>query len=313
MDINSQQQLEVLFTDLDNGFRSGLDNPPNMQYMEVVSEFGSESTQNFYPWLAKTQEFVEWSGGRQFADVISERFIVKNRKFETSVRMGEDQLEDEGSGLYLPIAERMGEAWQQLRLRLPTNVIVDNFISFDGLPILDSGHAYGQFPLDNFVTTPLSSAAIEAADQTAGEWKFENGDPTATNWTHLVVGPALKKRAWDIFENQLLSDGAGAGNSVATQNYFSSAERKNRIIINPYLTKKSGEGKDVDASFFWFLIDKSRSIGPVGLQTRRAVRTIMDTDPGRVQRTGNVDFMADGRLAALPTFAHLIYGSHALS
>lgn len=313
MDIN-QQALDQLFIDMNGGLQAGMENGPNMAFFDkVVTQFKSTTTKTLYPFLRRTQQFKEWLGARRFEDVISNKFVVKNRKFEDSVRMFEDDLDDDIHGVYVPIATQMGEAWTQLKLRLPTEVIVDNFVSFDGLPIIDDGHKYGRYDIDNKVTTPLSSAAIEAADGAAGEWKHENGEPTMTTWTQLVVGPTLAKRAWDIFENLLANDGTGGGDSIAWQNYFSSAERKSAIVINPYLTKNAGAGKDVDATFFWYLVDTSRSIGPIGFQTRRDIRTIMDTDPSRVMRTGNVDFMGDGRVAALPTFPHLIYGSFATS
>lgn len=312
MDINAAN-LDSMFLDFNGAFQDGLGNVPNMDFMTVVSEFGSRTLKNFYPWLKKTQRFKEWLGARQFEDVISEKFVVKNKDWEDSIRMSERELNDDLHETYLPIATQMGEAWQELRLELPTNVIVDNFICFDGLPIIDDAHKYGQFTIDNKVATPLSAGAIEAADIAASTFFFENGRPTATQWTQLVVGPALEKRAWDIFKNQLASNDAGGGDSVALENYFSSADHKKPIVVNPYLTANAGANQDVDATFFWYLIDKSRGIGPIGLQTREDVRTMMDTDPARVQRTGNVDYMGDGRLAPLPTFPHLIYGSFAVS
>jgi len=55
------------------------------------------------------------------------------------------------------------------------------------------------------------------------------------------------------------------------------------------------------------LLDCSRPVKPIALQVRKQPTPIMDTRIEQVMRTGQVDFMADARAAAAPTFPHLAY------
>ena len=60
---------------------------------------------------------------------------------------------------------------------------------------------------------------------------------------------------------------------------------------------------------YWFLLDCSHLIRPLSLQVRKEAVPLMDTNPATLQRTGKVDVMASGRLAAAPTFPHMAYAS----
>ena len=123
--------------------------------------------------------------------------------------------------------------------------------------------------------------------------KFAYGESCRSKATHLVYGPALHATAHGIIAAKQISDGSG------------------NLIDNPNYGRVTGvELSDLTGTYanYWFLLDCSRPIKPIARQLRKEAKPFIDSDPATVQRNGRYDILADGRIAAAPTFPHLAYG-----
>ena len=293
MDI-SRANLEALFRSYSTAWQEvlGVGQPEPMDFL--VSEFPSTTASNFYLWLDKVPGFRRWVGDRVYNHARGQRFEVLNEDYEDSIRLDANDIEDDQYGLYTPIVRMMARSWLELRRDLSLAVLLENRRSFTGEAFFSASHAYGSHALANLTSEALSVTTFEAAFAAAAGWRFSDGRPVKTRFTHLIVGEKLRRTAWNIVQNSRAEVGE-AGAVVDNPNY----QRVN-LLVWPELT---GDFDD-----YWFLVDGSKPVKPVALQVRKDPVPVMDQDAATVARQGFVDFLASGRLAAAPTFPHLAYG-----
>ena len=302
MDIN-RANLEAMFKSFYTSFQAGLGFKLPVDLSFLYRDFPSMTAANFYAWLDRIPGFREWLGDRQYNDIASQRFELKNRDFECAVRVPNKDIEDDQYGVYAPIVEMEGESWTRQLHELVVEVLTANPTCFTGKAICATDHKYGKNTICNRTGSALSETTFNAALAAAAEWKFSNGELVRPQFTHLVVGPKLRATGFalvkaqteiSIVTNKAGTENVGAG-EVPNPNYGAA-----ELVLLPDL---AGDYDD-----YWFLVDGSRPIKAISRQLRRAPKPRMSTDPEFVERTGYVDFLADGRAAAGPTFPHLIYG-----
>jgi len=295
MDIN-RANLESMFKMFNTAWKDGIgwDMPVDISFM--FTHFNSTTTSNFYAWLENIPGFREWVGDRVFKNVRGNKFELTNRDFEDSVAMGRNEILDDQFGLYASLVTQMAAAWKLLKdYQIVIDVITGNDAVFTGSALLADDHAYGDNTIDNLVTTALSETTFNAAFLAAAGWKFANGEYCRTQFTHLLHGPKLRSTAFDLVDNKYVVADGTAGGTKDNPNY----KRVERVEIPDFV----GDYDD-----YWLLVDCRKPIKPFARQLRQEAKPLMDTDPATVMRTGRIDYMADGRVAACGTFPHLMYG-----
>ena len=290
MDINAAN-LTGLAKTYNTLFQQGLSFTPPVPINFLYRDFPSTTAANFYAWMEQIPGFREWVGDRLFKNVRGQKFEILNRNWEDSVSMGRNEIEDDQYGVYGPLVQMMGEAWELLKYKLALDVLLTNATGFDGKAFFADDHAYGDNAIDNVVTDALSETAFEAAFTAATAWKFANNELCRTRFTHLLHGPKLHGTAFHIVDAETHASG---GVQVPNPNY----KRVQRVELEDF----SGDYDD-----YWMLVDCSKPIKPIARQIRREAAPLVDTRPEQVMRTGRFDYMADGRAAAGPTFPHMGY------
>lgn len=106
--------------------------------MLVMSSTGS----NTYGWLGQWPKFREWTGDRVFKDLKEHAYELANRKFESSVEVGRDQIEDDNLGVYTPMFREMGRAAAVFPDELLAEIILagETGLCYDGQPFFDTEH-----------------------------------------------------------------------------------------------------------------------------------------------------------------------------
>ena len=294
MDIN-REALDVLYRNWIVAWDKGYGWEPPLSLDFMTTEFGSTTASNFYAWLDLMPQYREWIGDRVFNNVRSHTDEIINRDWEQSVSMPAKDLDDDQNfGVYAKMVEMMGVAWPQLMYDLVVAVLVDNTTAFTGQGLASNSHTYGDYTIDNLTTDALSTTSFEAAFTDSASWQFANGVYIKPRWTHLLYGPKLAGTAFDLIDNKYVTTGSGSGGNKENRNY--------KRVIPVEVPDFIGAADD-----YWALLDCHLPIKPVALQKRKLPVPLMDTDPAHVARTGQVDFMADGRAAAGPTLPHLVY------
>ncbi|MFZ4394161.1 MAG: Mu-like prophage major head subunit gpT family protein [Kiritimatiellia bacterium] len=292
MDINGTN-MQTINRMVNTAWQAGLAWKAPVDIGPLVVDFPGEGSGNLYPWLERTPNFREWIGDRIFNNVKSDGFYVKHRIFEKSESIPATAIKDDMWKVYVPLLGMHATSWIQLKYSLVIGVLVDNALCFDGKALFANDHAYGEYAIDNLTSDALSVSAFEAAILAAGSWQFANGDLVRPNFTHLLHGPKLRSTAFNIVDAERIDD--GNGNLISNPNF----KRATRVEIPDFV----GTADD-----YWCLVDASGPIKAVARQNREEPVPKMDTDPLHVERSGKIDYMSSGRVAASPTFPHLVYG-----
>jgi phage major head subunit gpT-like protein len=294
-DINNKALLD-LEKMLNTAWQAGLDQPRAGELLALATEFASSGAANYYAFLQKLPQWREYSGERVFKDVESETYSLKNRKFESSITIGLDEIEDEQAGMYASIVPQMVEGWFNQLVSLVIEVLTSNPTAFDGVALFSAaGRTYGDNTISNYTTSALAEATFETAMIAMQSYKLWNDAPALVRPNVLVVGPKLEKTAWDIVGNYYASDGETS--AVAVENFFTT--KRVTPVVSPWLV---GTYDD-----YWYLADTTKAIKPLALQIRKSPTPVLSGIES-MERTQQVDYMATGRAAAGPALPHLIYG-----
>lgn len=106
MDV-SAANLTAMFTGFDVAFNRAFEKAPSY-YDKICTVTKSVGRQNFYPWMGRTTSFREWIGDRVLQRIEAHGYTLVNRKFEDSVAINRDDIEDDLYGLYTPMIETLG-------------------------------------------------------------------------------------------------------------------------------------------------------------------------------------------------------------
>jgi phage major head subunit gpT-like protein len=265
----------------------------------LFTEYPSSGSANVYAFLSRMSRWREWLGARVWGNIKADAFVVPNRKFEDSVEVDRDAIEDDSYGMFTALITQMGAGWYTLQRELLASVLLTPPVCFTGKALLAEDHAYGANALDNLTADALSVASFEAALEAASAWKFANGDLCKPNFTHLVVGEQLRTTAFNIVKNSRVADAVATAAALDNPN-----QGRVDLLVMPEITGTQ-----------WYLVASSlqgaagsrMGMRPLGLQVRRA--PVPTTNDARdVELTGNYRYFASGRCEAFGAFPHLVYG-----
>src|SRR5690606_21579267 len=77
------------------------------QWNEVATEVPSSTKSNTYGWLDTMPVLREWVVARLFQLLNELCYAISNKKFDSSVDVGRDDIEDVHLGFYKPIVQEM--------------------------------------------------------------------------------------------------------------------------------------------------------------------------------------------------------------
>ncbi len=121
---------------------------------KVAMRVGSETSEEEYGWLGQFPSLREWIGDRVVHDLASDGFKIKNRKFESTVKVKRDDLSDDRFGLYKPMFDEMGRVTKQHPDRLAFELLTNGFSTacFDGQFFFDADHPQEDEQSDEIIT-----------------------------------------------------------------------------------------------------------------------------------------------------------------
>ena len=290
MDINAAN-LTILQRAVDVAFKRGMADEYTKNSLGSMTglfrEFtGTKSIVDF-PFSDFFPGFKEWAGDRVIHNVKTGIFQIVARSFEDSVSIGMKALEEDDYGIYMDMLSDMAKMWEVLKAEIIMEVFLLNKVCFTGKGIFATNHKYGKNTLGNLVADALDETSFEAALAAPAGWKFANGKPVRTRFTHLYVGPALESAAKKLVRAM---DDNGATNVNA-----------NRVVVEVLPDIAGDYAQD------WFLVDQSGVIKPIGLIVPKTPSPKLPTDYYHVEKEGAAVALADGRAEAFPTFPHLVY------
>lgn len=147
--IVSQRSLQTLHRGFSAAFRDGFGSaaPDTLPAMDVRSTTSEEE----YGWLGQWPGMREWVGERVLRGVAQHGYVIRNRKFETTVEVLRDDIEDDRFGVYGPMFRELGRAAAAHPAEIVYGALKDGFetVCYDGQYFFDTDHPVGGKSVSN--------------------------------------------------------------------------------------------------------------------------------------------------------------------
>jgi len=150
----------------------------------VAMDVPSTTSQEVYAWLGQIPGFREWIGDRVIQNLKQYDYTIKNKKFESTLGVLRDNIEDDTYGIFNPLFGEMGRLSAVHPDELVFGLCKNGFTSlcYDGQYFFDTDH-----PVVN-------------ADGSAGTWS-NHGGGAGTPWflldTTRAVKPLIRQKRRD--------------------------------------------------------------------------------------------------------------------
>ena len=256
----------------------------------IMTVTGASTT---HAWMEQIRAMREWIGPRVINNIKLGGLTVVNRKFENTIGVPVDAIDDDQYGTFAPLIGMMGADGETIWQRLFTEALVGNANWADGNPFFCSRRMLSEqsSAITNGVTTALTSAAFEAALTAIQGWKLYGGEPAEVTPVILLVGPAKESAARTILEAQLVNDGA---NVPVTNTLFA----RLLLRVDPRITGDQ----------WYILADKNGMKGIVVQKRKVAVLTRRDAATDScVFDKGEAQYGTDARGEAFGALPFLCY------
>jgi len=190
--IINQTSLRSLYTGFSTAFQSGFAGV-SPAYTRIATTVNSTTSENEYGWLGQLPGFREWIGDRVVNNIATHGYTIRNKRFEQTVSVNRDHIEDDNIGIYTPLFQELGRSAAVFPDKLVFAALAAGFTSacYDGQYFFDTDHP------------------VIAEDGSVGTVSnFQGGGGTA--WFLLDVSRALKPIIYQsrrAFGNLVRKDG----------------------------------------------------------------------------------------------------------
>lgn len=163
----TQAQIDALNTSIKARFNKGLAQKKE-EWRKVAKPVTSDGASNTYEWLSAFPAFREWVGARTHKVAKETAFTVKNRKFENTLDIPVEKIEDDSYGMYGDVAESYGESVFDLQNDLIFGQVASGFstVCYDGQFFFDTDHPV--FPNDD--GSGVATTVSNMQDGTGEPW-----------------------------------------------------------------------------------------------------------------------------------------------
>ena len=141
----NRETLADLFVAFKAAFMEGF-GKAEVQSAMVRLDVPSSTTEEHYAWLGQWPKLKEWLGDRVIEQLKAHDYRIKNKKFESTVGVQRDDVDDDRVGVYKPMMAEMGYAaathpdelvFALLKAGLTT-------LCYDGQNFFDTDHPVGR-------------------------------------------------------------------------------------------------------------------------------------------------------------------------
>jgi phage major head subunit gpT-like protein len=125
-------------------------------YKDVAMVVPSGHREEKYGWLGQLPTLREWVGPRVIHNLSVHDYAIKNRKFESTIAVPREAIEDDTVGIYGPLFKELGLSAAQHPDELIFGLIKAGFstLCYDGQNFFDTDH-----PVGDGVNTPVTSVS----------------------------------------------------------------------------------------------------------------------------------------------------------
>lgn len=260
-------------------------------YPRLCTTVPSTGADEQYGMLGAMPGVREWIGDRQFNSLRGAHFTITNKKWETSVAVEKDDIDDDRLMMYGPVLENLGmEAMQHPdELLLTTLEAGTSTACFDGQFFFDTDHSWGDSGTND---NDLTGAIVDKDAPTETEFRaaYHTARQTMLGYTNdqgkKLIRPTVRplpNLVLLVSPNQEL-----AANQAINKTFVSSGET-NIVLDKPAIVACGG----LTTTDVFYLLNLSQPLKPFVFQARQPVQRQMKGMDDREFK--DVKFMADAR------------------
>lgn len=213
-----------------------------------TTPFPSDQAQEEYKWLGQAPAMREWVGGRQAKGLRENGYIVKNKKYESTLEVLVDEIRrDKTAQVMIRVAEQAERANAHWAKLMSAAVLAgESTVCYDGQYFFDTDHSEGEsgtlsndLSYDATTATAPTSVEMEAAILKSVEamfgFKDDQGEPineTAMDFVVMVPVPFMSVAAAAL-KNPIITDANGmrTGTIATALGGFNF-----QLVVNPRLS-----------------------------------------------------------------------------
>lgn len=261
-------------------------------YQKVATVVPSSTGEQEYKWLGQMPGMKEWIGEREIQALEAYGYLLKNKKFEMTVAVPREDIEDDNYGVYTPLFANMGEAAALHPDELVFEAMMKGFEAkcYDGLSFFNTAHKVGNMTYSNCSNERLDRASYMKARTAIMSIRGDKGKSLKLVPDLLVVPPAQEEAARLILEADQIDGTTNVLKGTA------------KLHVEPMIAEKPD---------CWFLLCTSRFLKPFIYQVRKKIKFVSltkETDEN-VFMLDQYVYGADGRSNAGYGFWQMAYGS----
>lgn len=243
------QQLRIGFS---AAFNKGLGTAPKIAD-RIATTVASSTAANIYGWLGAIPGMKEWIGEREIQKVSENDYQIKNEKFELTVGVKREAIEDDNYGVYTPYMEGMGESTGRHKEQRVAKAVKEGFKTacYDKKNFYSNNHKVGDEEYSNLTDAKLDPDSFQAARTAMMSIKNEAGVPLGIVPDVLLVPPALEHTARMILEAEIVNGTSNINKGLA------------EVVVWPELADEPTQ---------WHLLCTRRSLKPFIFQERKKAK-----------------------------------------
>jgi len=232
----------------------------NEDWRKIVTEVPSTKDKESYAWLGSTPSMRKWVDERMPAGLAEHGFDITNEKYEASIAVPVDALEDDQYGQIRIRVQQLAEAAKMFYAEKAFEALIGGTSTkcYDGQYFFDTDHEEGSSGVqDNINNLELTSENLSATRSAMMRFKDDKGKKMRISGDILVVPPELEATALEITKAETI------------ERYTASANDKQptlNVHKGRYTVVTDPEIEDVDS---WYLVCGNRVTKPVIFQNRK--------------------------------------------
>jgi len=133
--------LQTIYRGFNAAFRDGFGQAPE-DHMPLTLERPSMTRTEEYGWLGQAPGLRKWVGERVYRGIREHGYTIRNEKFEDTIVVNRDDIEDDHYGVYGPLFQELGRAAAAHPCELVYGALVNGFsqLCYDGQYFFDTDH-----------------------------------------------------------------------------------------------------------------------------------------------------------------------------
>lgn len=234
--------------------------PVNDDWRGIVTEIDSTKQSETYAWLGATPSMREWKDERMPKALSEFGFSVENLKYEASIAVSKDALDDDQYGQIRIRVQQLAETARDFyRTKAFDTLIGGTAVAcYDGQYFFDTDHSEGSSGTQsNDGTMALTSENLTATRADMMRFKDDKGNAMGIVGDTLVVPPELEATALEIVGADTIQRYVASGTDKRPM--LNVHKGRFNVIVTERIT-------DEDS---WFLVCGNRITKPIIFQNRQ--------------------------------------------